>query len=529
MAADPNATATNLVGLPPWQAQKLYVHLYPTNRLFHEYWETPFAGADQPDGAPGATIGLTCHVSQGPSRWIVASVYNPSGPHSAWPSEWWGLYASTVGPDTVLSNNAVVMGYPVLGGAPGGVPASVAAENFLEHLVTVNLNHPPVFTTNLLTLPPAAKDHAYTGQTLAPYAFDWDYLAWPASEVLTFTKTSGPAWLSVGADGTLSGTPSPSDAGTNTWVVRVTDSGGLFAETTLTVFVVAKPPGQEDLMGWWKLDETAPGVLANSEPLAPDGASYGGMTLGQAGARPWTGNSVLFNGIDAKADVPYCAELNSPTFTAALWANATGGGGTLRSPLGNQNVGELAGYGFYASSNDCWQFWAGDGSNWIVLPGGPVVTNTWIHLAATCDGTTACFYTNGVLAASANGMVQTNDTFPLRIGAGGTDGRGQYWFPGFVDDVQIYRRALDAARVASLFANTAAGLTSFNNLPDGSMVLEGVVLTNQTCVLLATTTLKPPIVWTPIATNVAGADGCFRLTDPGATNCPRRFYHIAPP
>ena len=29
--------------------------------------------------------------------------------------------------------------------------------------------------------------------------------------------------------------------------------------------------------------------------------------------------------------------------------------------------------------------------------------------------------------------------------------------------------------------------------------------------------------------NVAGADGCLRLTDPGATNCPRRFYRIAPP
>ena len=126
VAADPTATATNLVGLPPWQARKLYVHLYPTNRLFHEFWETRYPCLANQTPRQVATSGLTRHVSQGSDRWIVASVYNPNYWRSVAPSEWWGLYASKVGPDTVLTSNAVVKGCLV--------PSGVAAGNFLEHL-----------------------------------------------------------------------------------------------------------------------------------------------------------------------------------------------------------------------------------------------------------------------------------------------------------------------------------------------------------------------------------------------------------
>jgi len=126
VAADPTATATNLVGLAPWQAKKLYVHLYPINRLFHEYWENPYPSLGNQTPRQVATTGLHCHVSQGPDRWIVASVYNPTYYRSQWPSEWWGLYASTVGPDTVLTNSLTVNGYRV-----GGV---ASAGTFLEHI-----------------------------------------------------------------------------------------------------------------------------------------------------------------------------------------------------------------------------------------------------------------------------------------------------------------------------------------------------------------------------------------------------------
>jgi hypothetical protein len=132
VAADPSATATNLVGLPPWQAQKLYVHLYPTNRLFHKFWETPYPALTNLTARQATINGLKCHVSQGASHWVVGSVFAPLVYYSAWPSEWWGLYATMVGPDTVLSGNLVVNGYAVPGGA--------AAGDFLEHLPNATLS-----------------------------------------------------------------------------------------------------------------------------------------------------------------------------------------------------------------------------------------------------------------------------------------------------------------------------------------------------------------------------------------------------
>jgi alpha-glucosidase len=60
-------------------------------------------------------------------------------------------------------------------------------------------------------------------------------------DTLTFSKTSGPAWLSVAANGGLGGTPTPSDVGTNTFAVQVTDSLGMSNDATLLISVVYDP------------------------------------------------------------------------------------------------------------------------------------------------------------------------------------------------------------------------------------------------------------------------------------------------
>ena len=514
VAADPNATAPNLVGLPPWQAQKLYVHLYPTNQLFHEYWETPFASLTNLTARQATANGLTNHASQGSDRWIVASVYNPTYYRSVWPSEWWGLYASMVGPDTVLTNNVMVNGY--------NVPSSVAAGNFLQHLSLGLSYQPPAFTTNLLVLPPIAAYDAYAGQSLA------NYVITASPTTLTFGNISGPAWLSVAADGTLSGTPSRTDAGTNSWVVSVTNQIGLIAQTTLTIPVLGRAIGQEDLVGWWKLNEANPAspVAANSAPLSPDGVSYGGTLFGQPGSRPWTHGSAQFNGIDGKIDVPYSAILNPPVFTAALWANVTGGSGTYRSPLSSRQSQPQAGYMFYTSPNNVWRFWIGNGSSWIVLSAGPVVTNTWIHLAATYDGTNARFYTNGSLAATATVAFQPNNAFPLRIGAGATEGAGNYWYPGGVDDVRVYRVALDEPHIWGIFINPPV-INSIQLQSDGTVLVAGSAVAAQTYVLLASPSRSPGAPWIPIATNVADIDGNCQFLDVNAMGFAQRFYRIA--
>ena len=517
VAADPNVTATNLVGLPPWQAQKLYVHLYPTNRLFHKAWEIPYQALTNLTAHQAAHVGLSCHVSQGPSRWVCASVYPPGGDYTAWPAEWWGLYASTMGPDTVLSSNATVNGY--------GVPSGVALGNFLEHISLGPLSPPPVFMSNPVIMPLAATYDSYTGPSLADYVLEAD-----SSSTLTFGKISGPDWLRVSADGTLAGTPSRSDAGTNSWVVGVTNQLGVSAQTTLIIPLLGRPIGLENLVGWWKLSETNPAspAAANSAPVSPDGVSYGGTTFGQPGARPWTHFSAQFNGTDGKIEVPYTAALNPPVFTVAFWANVAGGSGTYRSPLTSRKIQSPAGYMFYAAINNVWQFRAGNGSAWNILNAGPVVANTWIHLAATYDGTNTCFYTNGSLAASAMIAVQPNDTFPLRIGAGATEGPGGFWFPGRVDDVRIYRVALDAAHVSAL-CNSAPVISSIGRLSDGTMQLGGNAVPGETYILLASSSRTGGPGWAPVATNGADINGYVQFIDADTITYPQRFYRLAMP
>jgi LmbE family N-acetylglucosaminyl deacetylase len=441
VAADPAATATNLAGLPPWQAKKLYLHLYGTNRFFHRFFEERLSSLGNRSCRQVTDAGLDCHVSQ--SRPDVSTVYRTGENFDNYHSEWWGLYASTVGPDSVLTNDLALNGYTV--------PAGWSAGNFLENLgITNSANDPPHFIADPIVLSPALKSAVYSGQTLAAWASDPD-LAW--GETLIFEKISGPAWLTVATNGNLGGTPAQSDLGTNQFVIRVTDGAGLHAQATLVIAVREGFPAVLDLAGWWPLDESSGNLISDFAIPANDGALIGPANLNQPGATAATGTSIFFDGTTSKVDVAYAPELNSTGFTAMVWAKVIGGAGTYRSPLTSRESVPQAGYIFYAGNNNNWQFWLGTGSAWRTLTGGPVVTNLWTHLAGSYDGTTARFYTNGVLAASFATAFRPNQKFPLRIGSGGSESPGQYWFPGFVDDVRVYQAVVTADQIAAVYSN----------------------------------------------------------------------------
>lgn len=128
----------------------------------------------------------------------------------------------------------------------------------LDPIVSAGLN-PPV--------PPASAGAVYNG-TLAGRATDAD-----SGTTLSYGKDSGPAWLNVAADGTLSGTPGLSDAGENRWIVSVADNTGRTGYATLVMQVAAAL------------------VLGGGEPPAPvSGVSYSHTftVTGATGAVTWT-------------------------------------------------------------------------------------------------------------------------------------------------------------------------------------------------------------------------------------------------
>ncbi len=103
--------------------------------------------------------------------------------------------------------------------------------------IEVIADPPPVFVVNPFTAPSANVDQAYAG-TISNYATDQEL---GRGDVLTFSKISGPAWLDMAPNGALSGTPEDTDAGTNSFLVGVTNLGGASDTATMLLYVNSAP------------------------------------------------------------------------------------------------------------------------------------------------------------------------------------------------------------------------------------------------------------------------------------------------
>lgn len=105
------------------------------------------------------------------------------------------------------------------------------SDDAMLNITVTNVNDAPAFTVDPITGSAATEDQAYSG-SLVGVAGDPD-----AGDTRTFAKVSGPAWLTVGTNGALGGTPANGDVGLNQFQVKVTDAGGLFDEAVLQISV----------------------------------------------------------------------------------------------------------------------------------------------------------------------------------------------------------------------------------------------------------------------------------------------------
>ena len=76
---------------------------------------------------------------------------------------------------------------------------------------------------------------------------------------------------------------------------------------------------------------------------------------------------------------------------------------------------------------------------------------------------------------------------------------------------------------------TPARITNHTVLPNHTFSLSGTGVVSQTYILVAATNLAPPVVWTPLATNIAVLNGNFNFTDLTVTNFRTRFYRVNSP
>jgi LmbE family N-acetylglucosaminyl deacetylase len=147
LAADP---ATDIDGLPPWQTQKLYLRGGPSDNrdtisyvfndplfpgsftsnggihpLFHDFFEEPTISGQTPRQV--ADAGLDQHVSQG--NLDVSTVFRSGESFNGHHSEWWTLYQSNIGPDTIEP------GFTVAGDTTATTYSGWARGDFFDNLV----------------------------------------------------------------------------------------------------------------------------------------------------------------------------------------------------------------------------------------------------------------------------------------------------------------------------------------------------------------------------------------------------------
>jgi hypothetical protein len=214
----------------------------------------------------------------------------------------------------------------------------------------------------------------------------------------------------------------------------------------------------DDLIGWWRLDDGAGTVAHDSSSRGNDGALSGlDATKVWIAGRGDTGLAVESNGY---VDVPDSTSIDSITdyVTIAGWGYLEGtvvDYATIASREDGVGIDQHYHISFDGSDfPTC--FFKTENGNVRLTQQTAAPRQTWVHIACTYDGITGRLYVDGqpisgLGAQSLSGRFVT-DTTPFILGANGNgpDMGITERFPGRIDEIMLYRRALSAGEIGQL-------------------------------------------------------------------------------
>ena len=142
-----------------------------------------------------------------------------------------------------VAANGTITGTPVLANEGANTFIVRASDNYgtaatPDATLTITVTHVgPSWTQNPITLADANDAAAYTA-AIGSYAKAGD----PGDKLVISKGTDAPAWISVAADGSITGNPTPGSAGNYSFTAIVTDQTGASASTTVQLTVDHVPP-----------------------------------------------------------------------------------------------------------------------------------------------------------------------------------------------------------------------------------------------------------------------------------------------
>ncbi len=215
------------------------------------------------------------------------------------------------------------------------------------------------------------------------------------------------------------------------------------------------PPNDLGLVGYWSFDS---GDVSGTTVLDQSGNGNNGTTVNSPKQVPGKlAQALSFNGTSQYVSVPYSASLAPPVVSVSAWAyyNSVPGNSDIvvRPYRASGWTSPYVSYNIHGSGGGGWVLWnVAVGGTLHQVPGPVISIHKWYHFVGTYDGTTLRFYVNGALYGTtpASGVIDyTGGNEPTDIGGGGNANNQD--FPGIIDDVRIYDRALSASDVKQLY------------------------------------------------------------------------------
>jgi hypothetical protein len=237
---------------------------------------------------------------------------------------------------------------------------------------------------------------------------------------------------------------------------------------------------EQGLVGFWSFD--GPDMTGNTALDRSGQGNNGTLTNGPRRIAGRIGQALEFDGVNDHVSTSDITAVEGTTLTVSAWVNAQ----TLRdydSVVSKNASGNSSFYLEVAGASD-------GGSNDIALsPGGNYGYTTgnihrsgsWEHWVMVFDGTKGSdadrlrLFFNGVQQQlTFNGAINAtipDNTYPVTIGADG-DLDSSTFFPGSIDEVRIYNRALSPQEIKRLYN---MGATFKINKPAGAGLEQGLV------------------------------------------------------
>ncbi len=225
-----------------------------------------------------------------------------------------------------------------------------------------------------------------------------------------------------------------------------------------------RPP--ESMVLWLTFDESA-GITCLNSVGGNNGIRYEGGTIATAANGPvrtagqYVGSCLRFDGANDQVRVTDYATINFGTndFSMDAWVKWDGRPGT-RIMVDKRKASPVTGYSWYLSGGiPALQLADGTAGNFAAASAIP--SNVWTHLAVTVRRSATNglrFYRDGVLTDSLNPTSRSGSlttTSNLIVGASLVAGNAP--FPGMLDEIELFRRALSASEIMGLYQAKAKG------------------------------------------------------------------------